>query len=67
MIGVVGEQHRPTLIQVVARRTAEPDGVADFALALARALRAAGGGLENSLRAKAQSSNSSRYSSIVIG
>jgi hypothetical protein len=28
---------------VVARRTAEPDGVADFALALARALRAAGG------------------------
>ena len=43
MIGVVGEQHRPTLIQVVARRTAEPDGVADFALALARALRAAGG------------------------
>ena len=41
MIGVVDEQ--PTLIQVVARRTAEPDGVADFALALARALRASGG------------------------
>jgi hypothetical protein len=43
VIGVVDEQYRPTLIQVVARRTAEPDGVADFALALARALRASGG------------------------
>jgi hypothetical protein len=30
----------PTLIQVVARRATEPDGVADYALALARALRA---------------------------
>jgi hypothetical protein len=37
------QQYQPTLIQVVARRTAEPDGVADFALALARALRASGG------------------------
>ena len=41
MIGAVDEQqYRPTLIQVVARRTAEPDGVTDYALALARALRA---------------------------
>jgi hypothetical protein len=37
---VGGQQYRPTLIQVVARRSAEPDGVADYALALARALRA---------------------------
>lgn len=37
----VDEKHyRPTLIQVVARRASEPDGVADYALALARALRA---------------------------
>jgi len=44
VIGAVDEQqHRPTLIQVVARRTAEPDGVANYALALARALRAYGG------------------------
>ena len=41
MTGAVGgQQYRPTLIQVVARRSAEPDGVADYALALARALRA---------------------------
>jgi Glycosyl transferase 4-like domain len=41
VIGAVDErQYRPTLIQVVARRTAGPDGVADYALALARALRA---------------------------
>jgi hypothetical protein len=41
VIGAVDErQYRPRLIQVVARRTAEPDGVADYALALARALRA---------------------------
>jgi hypothetical protein len=41
VIGALDEQqHRPTLIQVVARRAAEPDGVADYALALARALRA---------------------------
>jgi hypothetical protein len=41
VIGAVEErQYRPTLIQVVARRTARPDGVADYALALARALRA---------------------------
>jgi hypothetical protein len=31
---------KPTLIHVVARRAAQPDGVADYALALARALRA---------------------------
>ena len=41
VIGAVDEQqYRPTLIQVVARRTAEPDGVTHYALALARALRA---------------------------
>ena len=41
VIGAVDkQQYRPTLIQVVARRTAEPDGVTDYALALARALRA---------------------------
>jgi hypothetical protein len=41
MIGSVNEQqHRPTLIQVVARRSAAPDGVTNYALALARALRA---------------------------
>ena len=41
MIGTVDEeQYRPTLIQLVAQRTAEPNGVADYALALARALRA---------------------------
>jgi hypothetical protein len=34
------QQYRTTLIQVVARRTAGPDGVAAYALALARALRA---------------------------
>jgi hypothetical protein len=34
------QQYRSTLIQVVPRRTAEPSGVADYALALARALRA---------------------------
>jgi hypothetical protein len=34
------QQYRPTLIQVVPRRAEEPDGVADYALALARALRA---------------------------
>jgi hypothetical protein len=39
--GTVSEQqNRPTLIQVVTRRSAEPDGVADYALVLARALRA---------------------------
>jgi len=37
---VIEQQYRPTLIQVVPRRTAEPNGVADYALALARALRA---------------------------
>ena len=41
MIGALDEQElRPTLIQVVPRRAAEPDGVADSALALARTLRA---------------------------
>src|SRR5215813_3458376 len=41
MISAVNEQqNRPTLIQVVPRCTAEPNGVADYALALARALRA---------------------------
>ena len=41
MIGALDEQqYRSTLIQVVPRRTAEPSGVADYALALARALRA---------------------------
>jgi hypothetical protein len=41
MISTVGEQQcRPTIIQVVPRRAAEPNGVADNALALARALRA---------------------------
>ena len=41
VIGALDEQElRPTLIQVVPRRAAEPDGVADSALALARALRA---------------------------
>jgi hypothetical protein len=34
------QQYRPTLIQVVARRTEEPDGVTNHALALAGALRA---------------------------
>src|SRR5262245_5866022 len=44
MISAVNEQqYRPTLIQVVPRRTAEPSGVADYALALARALGAYGG------------------------
>jgi len=44
VIGVLDEQqYRSTLIQVVPRRTAEPSGVADHALALARALRAYGG------------------------
>lgn len=38
-MGAVDEQYRPTLIQVVARRTAEPDGVTNYALALAGALR----------------------------
>jgi hypothetical protein len=39
-VGAVDEQqYRPTLIQVVARRTAGPDGIANYALALARALR----------------------------
>jgi hypothetical protein len=41
VFGAVDEQqYRSTLIQVVPRRTAEPSGVADYALALARALRA---------------------------
>jgi hypothetical protein len=41
VIGALDEQElRPTLIQVVPRRAAEPDGVADSALALARTLRA---------------------------
>jgi hypothetical protein len=41
VIGALDEQqYRTTLIQVVPRRTAEPSGVADYALALARALRA---------------------------
>jgi hypothetical protein len=41
VISAVDEkQYPPTLIQVVARRAAEPDGVADYALALARALSA---------------------------
>jgi hypothetical protein len=42
MIAALDEQeHRPTLIQVVARgAAAEPDGIADHALELARALRA---------------------------
>jgi hypothetical protein len=34
------KQYQPTLIQVIARRTAQPDGIAHYALALARALRA---------------------------
>src|SRR5262249_55336746 len=34
------QQYRSTMIQVVPRRAAEPNGVADYALALARALRA---------------------------
>jgi hypothetical protein len=34
---------RPTLIQIVPCRTVEPNGVADYALVLARALRARGG------------------------
>jgi hypothetical protein len=37
------QQYRATMIQVVPRRAAEPNGVADHALALARALRAYGG------------------------
>jgi hypothetical protein len=41
VIGALDEQElRPTLIQVVPRRAAEPDGVGDSALALARTLRA---------------------------
>ena len=41
MIGAVDEkQYLPTLIQVVACRGVEPNGVADYASALARALRA---------------------------
>src|SRR4051794_15255455 len=44
MIGAVDDQqYRPTLIQLVARRTAEPDGVTNYALVLARALRAYNG------------------------
>jgi hypothetical protein len=40
VIGALDEQqHRPTVIQLVPRRAAEPSGVADYALALARALR----------------------------
>jgi hypothetical protein len=39
VIGAVDEK-ATTLIQVVARRATEPDGVANYALALARALRA---------------------------
>ena len=40
VIGAMDEQPcRPTMIQVVPRRAAEPNGVADYALALARALR----------------------------
>jgi hypothetical protein len=41
MIGALDKQeHRPTLIQVVARgEAAEPDGITNHALALARALR----------------------------
>jgi hypothetical protein len=43
-IGAVDKpQYRPTVIQVVPRRAAEPNGVADYALALARALRAYSG------------------------
>jgi hypothetical protein len=38
--GLVEQEPRPTLIQVVPRRAAGPDGVADCALALARTLRA---------------------------
>src|SRR6202048_4205846 len=41
MMGALDEQeHRPTLIQLVARRAAAPDGIADYSLELARALRA---------------------------
>jgi hypothetical protein len=42
VIGALDEKHyhQPTLIHVVARRAAQPDGVADYALTLARALRA---------------------------
>src|ERR1700737_272183 len=41
VIGALDEQElRPMLIQVVPRRAAEPNGVADSALALARTLRA---------------------------
>src|SRR5262249_43420890 len=40
VIGAAEQEPRPTLIQVVPRRVAGPDGVADCALALARALRA---------------------------
>src|ERR1700730_12418609 len=44
VIGALVEQRpRPTLIQVVPRRAPEPDGVADYALALARTLRAYSG------------------------
>jgi len=40
MIGAVVKQYPPTVIQLVARRAAEPDGVANYAFALACALRA---------------------------
>jgi hypothetical protein len=40
IIAVDEHQYPETLIQVVSRRAAAPDGVADYALALARALRA---------------------------
>jgi hypothetical protein len=44
VIGAMDEQqYRPTMIQVVPRRAAEPNGVADYALALAHTLRAYGG------------------------
>jgi hypothetical protein len=41
---VDGQQYLPTLIQLVPRRTAEPNGVADYALTLARGFRACSGG-----------------------
>jgi hypothetical protein len=40
VVGGLEQEPRPTLIQVVPRRAAGPDGVADCALALARTLRA---------------------------
>jgi hypothetical protein len=43
IVAVDEQQYPATLIQVVARRAAEPDGVADYALALACALRAYSG------------------------